>query len=176
MCIRDRLRTYALNATPLSDAPWRGRLHHGARVALRRLTNGLKGTRYLPLDRLAGVGSDLGRERPNLAGLAREHIELAADEAGLKLDDLCEVLGARQALGEVETGIEIALGDVDELAVEGGRALARGIEGALKRIDRLFERFLAAFIGLAGLVHGLLGKRADTLGDGLVDLGSIELR
>ena len=66
-----------------------------------------------------------------------------ANEGRLKLDDLGEVLGAGEALGEVEAGIEIALGNVDELAVEGGRALAGGVERTLERIDGLFESILA---------------------------------
>src|SRR5262249_19089457 len=81
-----------------------------------------------------------------------------------------EVLGAGEALGEVEGGVQIALGQVDELAVEGGGTLACRIERALERVDRLFERILAALIGLAALVHGLLGKSAHALRDGGIEL------
>src|SRR5690606_14754859 len=116
-------------------------------LASRRLADDLEGTRHLILDRLRGVGGDLGGQRADFARLARKHIELAADEGRLKLDDLGEVLGAGQALGEIEAGVQIALRDVDELAVEGGGTLPRSVEGTLQRIDGLFQSFLAALIG-----------------------------
>ena len=72
-----------------------------------------------------------------------------ADEGRLQLDDLAEGLGAGELLGEVEGGIEIALGKIDELAIEGGGALAGGVERPLERVDRLFELLLAALVGLA---------------------------
>src|SRR5262245_9890566 len=129
---------------------------------------------HLGLDRLGGVGGDLGRKRPDLVRLAREHVELPADEGRLKLDDLGKVLGARKALGQVKDGVQIALAKVDELAVEGGGTLARRIEGPLERVDRLLERILATLIGLAALVYGLLGESAHALGHGRIDLERLE--
>ena len=93
----------------------------------------------------------------------------------MQLDDLGEVLGAGEALGEVEGGIQIALGQIDELAIEGGGTLAGGIEGPLEGIDGLFERILAALIGLAALVHRLLGQSAYALRHGGVELERFEL-
>src|SRR5262245_40417741 len=142
----------------------------GPRASWLRFAQLVERAGHLALDRLGGVGRDLGRERPDLVRLACEHVELLADESRLELDDLGKVLGAGEALGEVEGGIQIALGKVDELAVEGGRALARRIEGPLERVDRLFERILAALISLAALVHGLLGESADALRHGGIEL------
>src|SRR6185312_16853224 len=104
-----------------------------------------------------------GGQRPDLGRLIGEHFELVADEGRLKLDDLGEVLGAGEALGEVEAGVEIALSNVDELAVEGGRTLACCVEGTLERIDGLLQRILALLVGFAGLGNGLFGESADAL-------------
>ncbi len=68
-----------------------------------RFADGVHGPRHLRLDRLGGVGGDLGGECADLARLIGEDIELMAHVGGLQLDDLGEILGARQALGEVET-------------------------------------------------------------------------
>src|SRR6478752_2639496 len=133
--------------------------------ALGRFANGIEGAGHLRLDRLGGIGGDLGGQRPDLARLTRKHVKLVADEGRLQLQDL----------GEVEAGIEIALGNIDELAVEGGRALAGGVERALERIDGVFQRILAFFVGLAGLVHSLLGESAYALWHGGIEGQSLEL-
>ena len=92
------------------------------------------------LDRLGGVGGDLGGQRPDLARLVGEHVELVANEGRLQLDDLAESSWRRRGfLARSKAGIEIALGKIDELAVEGGGALAGGVERSLERVDRLFE-------------------------------------
>src|SRR6476646_802222 len=122
-----------------------------------------------------GIGGDLGGQRPDLARLTRKHVKLVADEGRLQLHDLGQVLGAGHAPGEVEAGIEIALGNIDELAVEGGRALAGGVERALERIDGVFQRILAFFVRLAGLVHSLLGESAYALWHGGIEGQSLEL-
>src|SRR6185312_4723790 len=116
-----------------------------------------------------------GGQRPDLGRLIGEHFELVADEGRLKLDDLGEVLGAGKALGEVEAGVEIALSNVDELAVEGGRALACGVEGTLERIDGLFKSILALLVGFAGLCDGLLGESTYALRHSRLERELLEL-
>src|SRR5690242_4259176 len=96
------------------------------------LTRCLEGLGHLMLDRLRGVGGDLRGQSPDLTCLTREHIELAADEGRLELDDFAERLGAGELLGEVEGGVEIALSKVDKLAIERRGALACGVERPLK--------------------------------------------
>src|SRR5262249_11173052 len=82
---------------------------------------------------------------------------------------------ACEALGEVEGGIQIALGKVNELAVVGRRALSCGIERPLERIDRLFQSLLAALIGFAALGYGLLRESTHALGHRRIKLERLEL-
>ena len=53
----------------------------------------------------------------------------------LQLHDIGKVLGSRQAFGQIEYGIYIPLGDVDDFAVERRCALPRRIERSFKRRD-----------------------------------------
>jgi hypothetical protein len=63
---------------------------------------------------------------------------------------------------------------IDQLAIEGGRALSCGIERPLQRIDGLFQLLLAALVGLAALVDRLLGESAHALRNGCVELQCLE--
>jgi len=94
------------------------------------------------LDWLGGIGGDLRGQSPDLARLTREDVELATDEGRLQLDDLAKGLGAGELLGEVEGRVEITLVKIDQLAIEGGRALACGVERPLQRIDGLLQLLL----------------------------------
>src|SRR5262245_44830245 len=98
-----------------------------------------------------------------------------AEKCRLQLDDLGEVLGTGETLGEVEAGIKIALGNFDEFAVEGSSALAGCVEGTLERINGLFQRIFAALIGFARLGHGLLGESAYALRHGGVERQLLKL-
>ena len=73
-------------------------------------------------------------------GLGRQCTELLLPIGRLQLHHLGKVLCAGQALGEVEAGIYIPPGDVDDLAVERRGALACGVEGFLEGRDRSIER------------------------------------
>ena len=74
----------------------------------------------------------------------------------LQLQDLGEVLCARDALGQIEGGVYISLGDVDELSVERNNTLAGSIEAPLKRRYRRIESVLRAVIDFARLSYSLL--------------------
>src|SRR5512143_3476262 len=139
-----------------------------------RLTRRLERLRHLMLDWLAGIGGDLRGQSPDLARLTGEDIELAADEGRLELDNLAKGLGAGELLGEVEGRVEITLVKIDQLAIEGGRALSCGIERPLQRIDGLFQLLLAALVGLPALVDRLLGESAHALRNGRVELQCLE--
>ena len=84
------------------------------------------------LDRLGCVGRHFGRKRADLVRLTPQCAELFAPIGRLQFHDLTEVLSACQALGEVEAGIYVPLGDVDDFAVERCCALPRRIERFLK--------------------------------------------
>ena len=100
---------------------------------------------------------------------------MLADIGRLQLDDLGEVLGGGELLGEVEARIEIALGNLDDLAVEGGRALACRVEGTLHRIHRLFKRILGSLVGFARLHHRLLGEGPYAFGHGGIEAEPLKL-
>ena len=74
-----------------------------------------------------------------------------------------EVLGARQALGQVKARIDVTAGNIDDLAVERDRTLAGSVEGPLERRHGCIESIPRAVRGLAGLCQGLLGEGANTL-------------
>ena len=80
------------------------------------------------LDRLGRVGRHLGRKRADFLGLGRERVELLPPMGRLQFHDLGEVLSARQAVGQVEAGIQVPLGDVDDFTVERCYAPPRRIE------------------------------------------------
>ena len=50
----------------------------------------------------------------------------------LQFNDLGEILGACQSLGQVEAGIYVPLGDVDDFAVERCSTLASSVESPFK--------------------------------------------
>ena len=72
----------------------------------------------MTLERFARVGHHLGQKRGDFLGLSRQCAELLAPIGRLQFDDLGEVLSARQAIGQVEAGIQVPLGDVDDFMVE----------------------------------------------------------
>ena len=80
----------------------------------------------MTLERFARVGHHLGRKRGDFLGLSRQCAELLAPIGRLQFHDLGEALSARQARGQVEARIDIASGDVDDLAIERGSTLAGG--------------------------------------------------
>src|SRR6476469_10294155 len=82
----------------------------GAEPDLARLPNGVHRASDLRLDRLSGVGGDLGGQRPDLARLIGEHVELMAEEGRLQLANLGEVLGTGETLGEDGASVELELG------------------------------------------------------------------
>src|SRR6476469_7537763 len=79
--------------------------------------------RDLGFYRLGDVLGHLGREAPHLLRLSAQRAELLLPIGGMQLHRLGEVLGTGQASREIEPGIDVALGDVDDFAIEGHRAL-----------------------------------------------------
>jgi hypothetical protein len=65
----------------------------------------------MTLERFARVGHHLGRKRGDFLGLSRQCAELLAPIGRLQFHDLGEVLSARQAVGQVEAGIQVAAGE-----------------------------------------------------------------
>ena len=86
----------------------------------------------MTLDRFARVRHHLGRKRADLLGLGRQCAELLAPIGRLQSHDLGEVLSARQARRQVDTGIQIAAGDVNDFMVERRSAPPRRIKGSFK--------------------------------------------
>ena len=78
-------------------------------------------------------------------------------------------------LNQVEACINVAPGEVDDLAVERGSALAGGVERPLERRQGCIEGILGAVIDLAGLRYGLLGKGTHALRNGGVETEVAEL-
>ena len=95
----------------------------------------VRAIRHMRLDGLARVGRHLGRQSADFLGLRRQSAELLAPIGRLQLHDIGKVLGARQAFGQVEYGIYIPLGGVDDFAVERCCAPPRRIERSFKRRD-----------------------------------------
>ena len=93
----------------------------------------------MTLERFARVGHHLGRKRGNFLGLSRQCAELLAPIGRLQFHDLGEVPGARQARGQVEAGIQVAPGDVDDFTVERCCAPPRRIKGSFKSRYRCFK-------------------------------------
>jgi hypothetical protein len=71
----------------------------------------------------------------NFLGLGRQCAELPLPIGRLQFDNRGEVLSACQALGQVEDGICIPLGDINEFAVERHGTLAGGVEGPFEHLD-----------------------------------------
>lgn len=88
------------------------------------------------------IGANLRRERAHLLGLSAEDIELLAPIGCLQFDNLGEVPRSSQALGKIEAGIDVALGNIHDLEIECGSALADRVERALHSRHRGFERRL----------------------------------
>src|SRR6188472_140642 len=93
----------------------------------------------------------------------------------LQLHDVGEVLGAGQARGQIEDGIQISPGDVDDFAVECRSTLAGSVERLLKRRHGRVEGIRRAVIDLTRLRHSLLGKGAHALWNGSAETEETEL-
>ena len=93
----------------------------------------------LRLDSLSGICRHLQRQHADLRGLGRQCIDLLAPIGRLQFDYVVEVLGSRQARREVEVGIYVAPGDINDFAVERDGTLPRSVEGPLKRRHRRVE-------------------------------------
>jgi hypothetical protein len=99
--------------------------HRGASCSVR-LAWLIYAVHQMTLERFfARVRHHLGRKRAHFLGLSRQCVELLAPMGRLQLHDIGKLLGARQALGQVEYEIYIPLGDVDDFAVERGCAPPR---------------------------------------------------
>src|SRR6478736_1419445 len=105
----------------------------------------------MTLERFARVCHHLGRKRGDFLGLSRQCAELLSPIGRLQFHDLGEVLSARQAVGQVEAGIQVPLGDVDDFMVERRSAPPRRIKGSFKSRYWCFESILRADMGLARL-------------------------
>src|SRR6476659_11117155 len=130
----------------------------------------------MAFDRLGHVSARGDRELADLLGLRYERLELLAPIGALQLDDLGEVLGARQALREIEAGIHVALGDVYDFAIQRRGGLSRGIVRALDSLDARIERGLGILVSLARLCHRRAGEGTHGLWDGGVECHALELR
>ena len=63
------------------------------------------------------IGCHLSRQRAELLGLSRQGSQLLAPIGCLQFYRLGKVLRSGQALCKIEAGIDVALSDVDDLAV-----------------------------------------------------------
>src|SRR6185312_10902930 len=84
-------------------------------------------------------------------------------------------LGARETRGQVKTRIDVTPGEVDDLAVEGGSALAGSVEGPFERRQGCIKSIPRAVISLAGLCYGLRGECVNALGHGGIETEVAEL-
>src|ERR1044072_7908835 len=107
--------------------------------------------------------------------LRRQYGELLAPKGRLQFYDVGEVPRLRHAFGQVKTRIDATPGELDDLAVEGGSALAGSVEGPFARRQGCIKSIPRAVISLAGLCYGLFGECANALGHGGIETGPGEL-
>ena len=107
--------------------------------------------------------------------MRRQYAELLAPKGRLKLHHISEFFGPRQALGQAEARLDVAPGDVDDLAIEGDSTLAGDLERPLERRLGRIESIQRTVTGFAGLQYGLLGKIPHALRHGGVETEIAEL-
>jgi hypothetical protein len=73
--------------------------------------------------RLGRISSHLGGECAHFLSLSRQRIELFAPIVRLQFHSLSQALRAGETLREIEAGIDVALGNDDDLPVESYRPL-----------------------------------------------------
>ena len=72
---------------------------------------------HLRLDRLGGVRGHLGGQRAHFFSLRLQRTELLLPIGGVQFHRLGEVLRRGEVPRQIETGIDVALSDVDDLTV-----------------------------------------------------------
>src|SRR5262245_34271761 len=113
--------------------------------------------------RLRHISSYLSGERAHFLSLSCQHVALFAPIVRLQFHGLSQVLRTGETLREIEAGIDVALGDVDDLPVEGYRSLISRIEGSLPALHYVFQRILGALIGFSHLSDVPFGEIAHCL-------------
>src|SRR5262245_5057405 len=113
--------------------------------------------------RLGRISSYLSGECAHFLSLSCHRVELFAPIVRLQFHGLSQVLGTGETLREIKAGIDVALGDVDDLPVEGYRSLISRIEGSLPALHYVFQRILGALIGFSHLSDVPFGEIAHCL-------------
>src|SRR5262245_47175347 len=143
-----------------TESPW-GNLSDTKWISRRR--SSIQAARHLCLDWLRRVGGHLGGQRAHLFGLRLQGADLVAPIGRLQLHGFGKVLCRRQALRKIEAGIDVALSNVDDLAVERDGALTDRVERPFPTLEHGVERVLGALVDLSCLSNVLLGQSAHCL-------------
>src|SRR3989442_13153642 len=106
-------------------------MHCSQLAELVRPADLLHAARYLRLDRRCHVSSHLRRQAAHLLSLGPERAELLAPEGSLQFHCLGNILGPVKVLRKFKAGIDVLLGNVDNLTVERHSALTSRVKGFL---------------------------------------------